>query len=1055
MKRIKAYSVIVVFVAAVFADFGFSTEARGSEFFLLAGPTSPEAGHFAGGGKQSLPANFPAAKRFRSVEVTPSIATGAGVARGDTIILNLFDDTSYTASIDRISSNINGTVSVRGRLDGYPLAEVIISTTAGRSLASIRIPETGEHYLIQSEPDTASHYLLDLDVEKLVELEDAPPLIPSAGITRETEESQGLKDTIVNGPLDPVNIDIMIVYTPAARSWADSSGGGIDNVIADAMERAQLALDNSNTILTMTLVYSSEISYTESGSSSTDLNRLTYNSDGYLDAVHTWRDEYGADLVALFTYVEDTGGISWLLNSTSGSPSYGFSISRVQQAGWTYTTVHELGHNMGCHHHKQQFVQPGPGLFSYSAGWRWVGTDSGKYCSVMTYENGSYFPDGQTHTRVGHFSNPSISYQGVATGHSADGDNARTIREVKDVVSAYRTDIRDCDECVPEDVYLGTIGVTVWGYSVSGNCGNGGKWVGRFTGEAGKTYHFDLCPDSLGSGTANFDADIKITNSSCGILTGQDGVCTSPSYVPNDFQWTCPSNGTYYVIIAPYYSYNSHNCGGDSSDTFTLKYYKNRPCEDCEPEDAYLGTIGTTVWGYSVSGNCGNGGKWVGQFNGEADSIYHFDLCPDSPGSGTANFNADIKITNSSCAILAGENGTCTSPSYVPNDFSWICSSSGTYYVIIAPYSSYNSHNCTGTASNTFTMKYYKVSTDTTAPVPNPMEWSTDPYETSTSSITMVAVTATDASPPVYYQFDFYASPTGGSGGTDSDWQTSPTYTDNDLQANHVYGYCVRARDSAPAQNTGSYSTPPVYDFTDIETPSGITFGTITATSIEAKSTNTPSGLARVDSGLRIYNTTMGTDSGWKKNNNYWNSTGLSVNTQYSFKAKARNGDADETPDSPTAYKYTYANPPAAAPFSNVTQTSIQANWTANGNPAGTQYLCENTTLGTNSGWTSNTYWNESGLSCSTQYCYQTRARNGDGVETTPTSLGCQSTLPPMDLNNDGIVDFGDFAIFAFYWMDNTCAEPDWCEGGDSDHSGRVDCVDLLNFADCWLCELI
>ncbi len=326
---------------------------------------------------------------------------------------------------------------------------------------------------------------------------------------------------------------------------------------------------------------------------------------------------------------------------------------------------------------------------------------------------------------------------------------------------------------------------------------------------------------------------------------------------------------------------------------------------------------------------------------------------------------------------------------------------------------------------------------DTTPPNPNPMTWNTMPYAMSTSSISMTATTATDTSPPIYYQFDFVDSPTGGAGGTDSEWQTSTTYTDSVLQPNHQYRYQVHAKDSATVPNTNTFST--IKD------------------------------------------------------------------------------------------AYTYANPPGAESFSNVTQTSIQANWTANGNPAGTQYLCENTTLGTNSGWTSNIYWNESGLECGTQYCYQVRAKNGEGVETTLISLGCQNTLScpqvtisasaglngtveptgvfdvnlgqdvtftaepnagytvdwwyldsnavqeggitytlsdiqtnhnvlvtfieilPMDLNNDGIVNFGDFAIFAFYWMDDTCSEPDWCEGSDSDYSGKVDFVDLLNFVDYWL----
>jgi len=54
------------------------------------------------------------------------------------------------------------------------------------------------------------------------------------------------------------------------------------------------------------------------------------------------------------------------------------------------------------------------------------------------------------------------------------------------------------------------------------------------------------------------------------------------------------------------------------------------------------------------------------------------------------------------------------------------------------------------------------------------------------------------------------------------------------------------------------------------------------------------------------------------------------------------------------------------------------------------------------------------------------------------------------DLNSDGIVNFFDYAILATHWLD-TCFEPDLCEGSDFDYSGRVDFVDLLNFVDYWL----
>ncbi|MGD0573644.1 MAG: kelch repeat-containing protein [Sedimentisphaerales bacterium] len=49
------------------------------------------------------------------------------------------------------------------------------------------------------------------------------------------------------------------------------------------------------------------------------------------------------------------------------------------------------------------------------------------------------------------------------------------------------------------------------------------------------------------------------------------------------------------------------------------------------------------------------------------------------------------------------------------------------------------------------------------------------------------------------------------------------------------------------------------------------------------------------------------------------------------------------------------------------------------------------------------------------------------------------------------IVNFIDYAIFANYWMDDTCSDPNWCNGADFDHSGSVDMLDLATFAEYWL----
>jgi len=55
------------------------------------------------------------------------------------------------------------------------------------------------------------------------------------------------------------------------------------------------------------------------------------------------------------------------------------------------------------------------------------------------------------------------------------------------------------------------------------------------------------------------------------------------------------------------------------------------------------------------------------------------------------------------------------------------------------------------------------------------------------------------------------------------------------------------------------------------------------------------------------------------------------------------------------------------------------------------------------------------------------------------------------DFNNDGIVNFVDFEVFASYWQATDCADPGWCQGADIDSTGSVDGNDLGLFVDFWV----
>ena len=379
--------------------------------------------------------------RWRQVTIRQEIFEATRANENDLLQLNLFDDEIVTAIIQTVQVNIMGTKTISGSMTQSCFGTFVITITDGVCLIIIRLPETNQLFITQCDRQQHQYYLMELPLPYAGELPDGDTMIPPVDSGIFTVEKKRLNEPGLDEKA-VITINVMIVYTPAAKNWANTYGGGINNVISTAISQGQTTLTNSNTTVTWNLVYAAEVSYTESGNSLTDLNRLTWTNDSYMNIVHTWRNQTGADLVQLFTNCNDTGGLGWLLNDKNGLPAYGFSLVRVQQATTGFTSIHEFGHTMGCHHHKQQTVQPGPTIWTnwaannWSAGWRWVGTS--RYCTVMTYESGIYFPDGQTHTRVAYFSDPAVSYQGYAVGHTWNGNNARTIREIKSVIAGYR-----------------------------------------------------------------------------------------------------------------------------------------------------------------------------------------------------------------------------------------------------------------------------------------------------------------------------------------------------------------------------------------------------------------------------------------------------------------------------------------------------------------------------------------------------------------------------------------------------------------------------------------
>nr|QDY92650.1 hypothetical protein fos2004AM_00019 [uncultured Planctomycetota bacterium] len=209
----------------------------------------------------------------------------------------------------------------------------------------------------------------------------------------------------------------------------------------------------------------------------------------------------------------------------------------------------------------------------------------------------------------------------------------------------------------------------------------------------------------------------------------------------------------------------------------------------------------------------------------------------------------------------------------------------------------FSSQSCASTSSPS----------DTTPPTPDPMSFSTLPYAVSATSISMTATLATDAdSPPVQYEFDFVS---GGTGGTDSGWQSPRDYTDDGLQPNTSYSYRVRARDSAPSPNETDWSTTAsVYTLGNVPGAPILSNETESSLDLDVQPNGNPADTqfavqcsSTVDptwNGQYVNASGNPTGSAVWQTDSVWGTItvlGLEAETQYCFHVKARNGDLIET----------------------------------------------------------------------------------------------------------------------------------------------------------------
>ncbi|RKY06479.1 MAG: hypothetical protein DRP66_08690, partial [Planctomycetota bacterium] len=192
--------------------------------------------------------------------------------------------------------------------------------------------------------------------------------------------------------------------------------------------------------------------------------------------------------------------------------------------------------------------------------------------------------------------------------------------------------------------------------------------------------------------------------------------------------------------------------------------------------------------------------KWTINVTG-GETVTFYVEAYQSAGSDGDNFVFAYSTNDSSYTDMVTVTKTSDDDSY--QSYSLPAATSGTVYIRVTDtdQSTGNRNLDTISIDDMFIRSAAPGPPDVDAPTPDPMTFATAPYSTGSSSIAMVATTASDASGVEYY---FTAT----DGGNDSGWQDSTTYEDTGLSPSTQYTYTVTARDKSAAQNTTAASSP-------------------------------------------------------------------------------------------------------------------------------------------------------------------------------------------------------------------------------------------------------
>ena len=173
-------------------------------------------------------------------------------------------------------------------------------------------------------------------------------------------------------------------------------------MINGAVAVANSTYVNSKVNINLKLVQTVRVNYIESTTHAVDLDRFRMNGDGFMDNVHTLRNQSKADVCVLLI---DNSQFCGLAAAILAKPDTAFAVVHYDCAVGNLSFAHEIGHLQGARHDLGVDPTIDP-AYPWNHGYLIPGTDGR---TVMAY------PAASNPNRIPNWSNPDVKYKGVPT----------------------------------------------------------------------------------------------------------------------------------------------------------------------------------------------------------------------------------------------------------------------------------------------------------------------------------------------------------------------------------------------------------------------------------------------------------------------------------------------------------------------------------------------------------------------------------------------------------------------------------------------------------------